>query len=54
MLVIGNGECHDGDRHVRVLCGNTGDAPISKGNKERFLEEVTVELSLHEAVRFSD
>lgn len=54
MLVIGHGKCRDKNRHMFVLCGNTGDVPISKGNKESFLEEVTVELSLYEAKSFSD
>lgn len=54
MRPIGHGKRHDGDGCVHGLCGNAGDVPISKDNKEGFLKEATVKLSLDEAMCFSD
>lgn len=50
MFLIGHGNCHDEERRVHVLSENTGNAPI----REDFLEEAIVELSLDEAICFSD
>lgn len=50
MLQIGHGKCHDGERCVLVFCENARDASIT----EDFLEEATVDLSLDEAICFSD